>query len=98
MPRHARVVPQERDTHAHETDRSYIGLNSVGKVNFDEAAPRLDAKRAEVIVIKMSAKTICLKEPGNEHPRLRRFVPATGWDRALYETAALPMHVLRARM
>lgn len=33
--------------------------------------------RAEVIVTKMSAKTICLKGPGTEHPRLRRFDPAT---------------------
>src|SRR5277367_3236423 len=44
LPRHTRVVPKERYTHSHGTDGSDIGLNPVGKVNFNEAAPRLDAK------------------------------------------------------
>ena len=44
LPRHARFVPQERDTHSFRTDRSDIGLNTVGQMHFDEAAPWRNAK------------------------------------------------------
>lgn len=83
------------------SDRSFALLLQRRALAGPPPATSTSQSRAEVIVTKMSAKTICLKGPGTEHPRLRRFDPATGRDRASYvyvKPRRSLWHVLRARV